>query len=63
VDLKSARGIALVKTLLSKVDVVIDPFRPGVLEKLGLGPEEVMLKANPRLVVQERWEIQGYGGA
>jgi alpha-methylacyl-CoA racemase len=51
VDLKSARGIALVKTLLSKVDVVIDPFRPGVLEKLGLGPEEVMLKANPRLVV------------
>jgi len=37
--------------LIPHVDVVIDPFRPGVLEKLGLGPEDVLLKLNPRLVV------------
>jgi alpha-methylacyl-CoA racemase len=33
------------------VDVLIDPFRPGVLEKSGLDPENVLLKLNPRLVV------------
>ncbi|KAF2801542.1 CoA-transferase family III [Mytilinidion resinicola] len=51
VNLKSPGGIALIKKLILHVDVVIDPFRPGVLEKLGLGPEEVLLKLNPRLVV------------
>lgn len=49
--MKSTAGLALIKSLLPHVDVVIDPFRPGVLEKLGLGPEEVMLKINPRIVV------------
>ena len=51
VDLKSPAAIALVKKLLPNVDVVIDPFRPGVLEKLGLSPADVMLKINPRLIV------------
>ncbi|KAF2090695.1 hypothetical protein K490DRAFT_71057 [Saccharata proteae CBS 121410] len=51
VNLKSAGGIALIKALLLGVDVVIDPYRPGVLEKAGLGPEDVLLKMNPRLVV------------
>lgn len=51
VDIKSASGLALIKSLLPHVDVVIDPFRPGVLEKLGLGPEDVMLKINPRIIV------------
>jgi alpha-methylacyl-CoA racemase len=51
VDMKSPAGIDLIKSLLPHVDVVIDPFRPGVLEKLGLGPEDVMLKTNPRLIV------------
>jgi alpha-methylacyl-CoA racemase len=37
--------------LIAKADVLIDPFRPGVLEKLGLGPYEVLLKKNPRLIV------------
>lgn len=32
-------------------DVLIDPFRPGVLERLGLDPEKVLLKVNPRLIV------------
>lgn len=49
--MKSPAGLALIKALLPHVDVVIDPFRPGVLEKLGLGPEDVLLKINPRIVV------------
>jgi alpha-methylacyl-CoA racemase len=49
-DLKTAQGIAFVKELVSRgADVLIDPFRPGVLEKLGLGPEE-LLKLNGRLI-------------
>ncbi|KAF2096130.1 CoA-transferase family III [Rhizodiscina lignyota] len=51
VDIKSSGGVALIKTLLHHVDVVIDPFRPGVLEKAGLGPSEVMMKINPKLIV------------
>lgn len=50
-DLKSPSGLALIKKLISTVDVLIDPFRPGVLEKSGLDPESVLLKINPRLIV------------
>lgn len=49
VDLKSPSGVALIKKLVAHVDIIIDPFRPGVMEKLGLGPDD--LKAiNERLV-------------
>ncbi|KAB8360623.1 hypothetical protein FH972_024361 [Carpinus fangiana] len=51
VDMKSPAGIALLKAMLTRIDVVIDPFRPGVLERLGLDPEKVMLQINPRLIV------------
>ncbi|GAB7342911.1 hypothetical protein MBLNU457_g1023t1 [Dothideomycetes sp. NU457] len=51
VDLKSPAGLELIKSLISEVDVVIDPFRPGVLEKAGLDPEKVLLQINPRLIV------------
>ena len=51
VNTKTPQGIALIKSLIPNVDIVIDPFRPGVLEKMGLGPEEVLLKLNPRLIV------------
>ncbi|KAA8618055.1 Alpha-methylacyl-CoA racemase [Pyrenophora tritici-repentis] len=51
VNLKSPAGLALIKKLIPKVDVIIDPFRPGVLEKAGLDPETVLLKLNPRLIV------------
>ena len=51
VDLKSASGVRLVKELARTADVIIEPFRPGVMENLGLGPETLCADdANPRLV-------------
>lgn len=48
-DLKSAEDIALVRNLVARADALIEGFRPGVMERLGLGPE-AMLALNPRLV-------------
>jgi len=48
-DLKSKEGLEVFKKLVEKADVLIEPFRPGVMEKLGLGPD-VLLKLNPGLV-------------
>jgi alpha-methylacyl-CoA racemase len=48
-DLKSAEGVALVRRLVAKADGLIEGFRPGVMERLGLGPQEC-LDINPRLV-------------
>jgi alpha-methylacyl-CoA racemase len=48
-DLKSPEGVALARDIAAKADILIEGFRPGVMERLGLGPEE-MLTANPRLV-------------
>ncbi|KAI9716167.1 MAG: hypothetical protein M1828_000450 [Chrysothrix sp. TS-e1954] len=50
-SLKFPSGLTLLKSLISTTDILIDPFRPGVLEKLGLSPQEVLLKLNPRLIV------------
>ncbi len=49
VDLKHPDGIALAGDLMAKADAVIEGFRPGTMERLGLGPE-IALKRNPRLV-------------
>ncbi|MBX7527881.1 CaiB/BaiF CoA transferase family protein [Qipengyuania vesicularis] len=49
VDLKSDDGQAFVRKALGAADVLIEGFRPGVMERLGLGPDEV-LALNPRLV-------------
>ncbi|KAI6125626.1 CoA-transferase family III [Pisolithus croceorrhizus] len=38
-DLKSPAGIAVARRLIACADVLIDPFRPGVMEKMGLGPK------------------------
>ncbi|KAF1829238.1 alpha-methylacyl-CoA racemase [Decorospora gaudefroyi] len=51
VDLKSPAGLALIKKIIPRVDIVIDPFRPGVLEKAGLDPTNVLLRLNKRLIV------------
>ena len=48
-DLKSAAGRAAALQLVASADVVIENFRPGVMERLGLGPA-AMLERNPRLV-------------
>lgn len=50
VDLKANAGISFVKSLVVHADIIIDPFRPGVLEKLGLSPD-VLLKLNPRIIL------------
>jgi formyl-CoA transferase/CoA:oxalate CoA-transferase len=50
VDLHSAEGVELVKRLIARSDAVIESFRPGHLERLGLGPD-VLRESNPRLVV------------
>lgn len=56
-DLKSERGIELVKQLIEQADVVIENFRPGTLEKWGIGPAQ-MRETNPKLIYAR---ISGYG--
>ncbi|WP_181311759.1 CaiB/BaiF CoA transferase family protein [Nocardioides campestrisoli] len=48
-DLKDAGELARVQDLVARADVLLEGYRPGVTERLGLGPEE-MLARNPRLV-------------
>ena len=57
IDLKSPQGIELVKNLIESADVVIENFRPGVVEKWGIGPDEFK-QSNPGLVYAR---ISGYG--
>ena len=49
VDLKRPEGVAIVRDLARGADGLIEGFRPGVMERLGLGPD-VLLADNPRLV-------------
>ncbi|MCU1690970.1 MAG: sle [Frankiales bacterium] len=56
-DLKSPDGVALVLDLVEKADVLVEGFRPGVMERLGLGPEQCA-ERNPRLVFGR---ITGWG--
>ncbi len=49
VDLKHADGVELVLRLVERADALTEGFRPGVAERLGLGPD-VCLSRNPRLV-------------
>lgn len=48
-DLKSETGLARARTLIAAADVVIEGFRPGVTERLGVGPHDC-LSLNPALV-------------
>jgi alpha-methylacyl-CoA racemase len=48
-DLKTPEAVAAVRQLIEKADALIEGFRPGVVERLGLGPEDC-LSLNPRLV-------------
>jgi alpha-methylacyl-CoA racemase len=49
VDLKHERGQAVVKRLTAQADAIIEGFRPGVMERLGLGPDD-LLAVNPKLI-------------
>lgn len=57
IDLKSHEGLAIAKALAAKADVVIENFRPGILEKMGLG-WDVLSELNPHLTLVR---ISGYG--
>ena len=57
VDLKDPRGRALVHRLIGTAQVVVENFRPGVMERLGLG-YEALAAENPRLVYAA---IRGFG--
>ncbi len=49
VNIKDPRGVEVVLDLVEKADVLIEGFRPGVTERLGLGPEQCFAR-NPQLV-------------
>jgi crotonobetainyl-CoA:carnitine CoA-transferase CaiB-like acyl-CoA transferase len=56
-DLKNPDDIASLKRLIARADVLVQNFRPGVMERLGLGPAECA-EINPRLVYGV---VTGYG--
>ncbi len=56
-DLKSKEGVEIFKKLVKHSDVVIENFRKGTLERLGIG-YDVMSKINPKIIL---CEISGYG--
>ncbi len=58
-DLKDEAARAAIRPLLAAADVLIEGFRPGVMEKMGLGPEEVHA-LNPRLIYAR---LTGWGQA
>jgi alpha-methylacyl-CoA racemase len=51
VDLKDLRGRELVHRLVPRCDALIEGFRPGVMERLGFVPRQLIDEVNPRLVV------------
>ena len=57
IDLKNDAGRALVLELCEQADVLIEGFRPGVTERLGLGPDDVFAR-NPKIIYGR---ITGYG--
>ncbi|MBB5692453.1 CaiB/BaiF CoA transferase family protein [Muricoccus pecuniae] len=56
-DLKSEEGRRRVRALCARADALVENFRPGYLERIGLGPE-VLREENPRLVIAR---VSGYG--
>ena len=56
-NLKSARGLEIVRRLLKKADVTIENMAPGTIERLGLGYDEVK-KINPGIIY---CQVKGFG--
>src|SRR5215510_11568342 len=57
IDLKSARGLELVKDMLKRADITVENMAPGTIERLGLGYDEVKA-LNPGIIY---CQIQGFG--
>jgi len=57
IDMKSSDGLARARALIDSADVLLEGFRPGVLERLGLAPA-TLLASNPRLVIGR---LSGWG--
>ncbi len=57
VDLKSKDGVALIRRLAERADVLIENFRPGAMDRLGLG-EKDLCAANPKLIYAS---LSGFG--
>jgi formyl-CoA transferase len=57
IDLKSEEGVALLRRLAERADVLIENFRPGSMERLGLGEEELRT-INPKLIYAS---LSGFG--
>lgn len=57
VDLRTSEGQEIVRGLAAEADILIENFRPGTLEKWGLGPD-ALTALNPRLIVGR---ISGFG--
>ena len=57
IDLKSVEGVETIKAMIPSVDIVIHNFRPGVMDKLGLG-SECLRSINPKLIYTA---ISGFG--
>lgn len=57
IDLRTSEGQQLVRTLAESADVLIENFRPGTMEKWGMGWDELH-RANPRLIMLR---VSGYG--
>lgn len=57
VDLKKPEGVELVKKLVQQYDIVVEQFRPGVMDRLGVG-YEALKAANPKIIY---CSITGYG--
>jgi glutaryl-CoA transferase len=57
VDLKSKEGVALLRRLAERADVLIENFRPGTMERLGLGEQELRA-INPKLIYAS---LSGFG--
>ena len=53
-DLKNPKTLEEIKKLIQQVDVIFEGYRPGVMEKLGLGPKEC-LKLNKSLLIFSEW--------
>jgi len=57
IDLKTEQGIYIIKNLIREYDIIVEQFRPGVMDRLGVGYES-LVKINPKIIY---CSITGYG--